>query len=114
MTDLATEINDQSPGGSRGFYGTLTIRSDLAALEAVYEAFNASLATITDASGLLYSLALEPLPPAIYARHATENVMGLSNRTDTLVVVLLTALWSDASDDTRVFSAAETMFGSIQ
>jgi hypothetical protein len=64
-------------------------------------------------AGVTWALALEPLPPAIYARAAKENALGLSNRTEPLVVAVLSPSWQNAADDDLVASTAESLMSAI-
>lgn len=68
---------------------------------------------VTDVSNIVWALVLEPLPPAIYARAAESNSLGLADRTEPLVVTLLSATWSDAKDDTLVSETANALMDAI-
>lgn len=66
-------------------------------------------------SGIVFSLNFDPLPPAIYARHSETNALGLTQRNGKpLTVVLLTASWSETTDDETVSLAVETVLKSIE
>lgn len=64
-------------------------------------------------TSLIFSLVLEPLPPAIYKKHAEENVLGFGNRTESLVIVELFASWANAADDGLVNSTLQALLESI-
>lgn len=61
----------------------------------------------------MWALALEPIPPQIYARHATDNSLGLAGRNGTLVLALATISWTEASDDAVVNTAVKTLMDGI-
>lgn len=115
MAGISAELAQSSPDGRRVFYMTITHGNTLQMLEAVRDAWAASVTTVEGVAGITWSLSLEPLPPAIYERHAHDNAMGLTGRGGkALVVTLLTALWSDAADDAAVEAAGEALFEDIK
>lgn len=84
-------------------------------LNATYLAWNNSLESIQGISGVMWSISLEPLPPAIYARAAAgSNALGLSNRSESLVVTVLSAAWTDEKDDALIEEAARALFDCIE
>lgn len=83
-------------------------------LNATYLRWSSSLAAIEDVPGIVWSISLEPLPPAIYARASTTNSMGLSGASGSLVVTLLSATWEDEADDAKVEQAARALFTGIE
>ncbi|CAK40795.1 uncharacterized protein An11g07510 [Aspergillus niger] len=87
-------------------------------LNATYLRWNSNLEAVQDIPGIVWSISLEPLPPAIYARAPPDhNVMGLSSSERlerSLVVTLLSATWDDAADDARVEEAAKVLFSGIE
>jgi hypothetical protein len=83
-------------------------------LLAAYDAWNTSLAGVRDISGLTWSLSLEPLPPSIYQRNATANVLGLADRTGTRVVCLLSQVWANQADDERVYAASAALITTLE
>lgn len=90
-----------------------TLVSTNAVLKAAYEAWNVSYPAIKDVTDIVFGITLEPLPPIFYQRHATENALGLADRTDALVVSLITISWTDASDDSLVYETARTLLDDI-
>ncbi|GLB09914.1 hypothetical protein AtubIFM57258_005846 [Aspergillus tubingensis] len=87
-------------------------------LNATYLRWNTSLTSVQEVPGIVWSISLEPLPPAIYARaFPGHNAMGLSSserHERSLVVTLLSATWDNAADDTRVDEAAKALFSGIE
>jgi hypothetical protein len=57
---------------------------------------------------------MEPLPPAFYARHAKSNALGLSDRTEPLIVALLSTTWANAQDDSLVSATANKLMDDIE
>ncbi|EAW14269.1 FAD-binding oxidoreductase [Aspergillus clavatus NRRL 1] len=114
MHEISMEQGSFSPDGKRQLSVVTTLVSSIAALNATYMRWNESLAPIRDVPGIVWSVSLEPLPPAIYARAASKNAMGLTGRTDALVVTLLSASWDNAADDARVEETARALFDGIE
>jgi hypothetical protein len=56
---------------------------------------------------------LEPLPPIFYSRHAKTNALGLENRTDALIVTLVSVTWFTEADDALVNSAAQSLMDAV-
>lgn len=64
-------------------------------------------------TSLIFSLVLEPLPPAIYKKHAETNALGFANRTESLVIVELFASWANAADDGLVNTTLQELLKAI-
>ncbi len=100
---------------------TITHASTVPMVNSTYLHWNRSLHTIESIPGIVWSVSLEPLPPAIYARAARRsgsqgrNALGLDGRASgALVVTLLSATWAEAADDERVEAAARDMMAAIE
>ena len=107
--------NQPQTAGNRQASATLTIVSSVAAINATVLAWNASLASIHAIPGIVWSVGMDPLPPQLYARHAGENALGLTNRKGrALIVVNLGMTWSNAADDDTVDKAARALVEAIQ
>ncbi|KAF2992906.1 hypothetical protein E8E14_000364, partial [Neopestalotiopsis sp. 37M] len=113
MTAAAKATRALSPEHPRSINRVLTLKLTEDVLKAVYTQWQASLPGLQNVTGLMWALALEPLPPQIYARHAADNSLGLTGRNGTLVVCLLTVSWTEASDDAVVNAAAKSLIGGI-
>ncbi|KAK6189164.1 hypothetical protein LQW54_013554 [Pestalotiopsis sp. IQ-011] len=113
MTTAAKVTRAFSPEHPRSINRVLTLKLTEDVLKAVYTQWQASLPGLQNVTGLLWALALEPLPPQIYARHAADNSLGLTGKNGTLVVCLLTVSWTEASDDGVVNAAAKSLIGGI-
>lgn len=93
---------------------TTTFIPTEAMIRETYAAFNASLAAVKNLTGIMWALNLEPLPPQIYQRGASENAFGLGNRNETLVVCLLSPSWPDVDQDDQVYAAARALMDDIE
>jgi FAD/FMN-containing dehydrogenase len=118
----------------RQLFVTVTHASTVPMLRATYSHWTNSLPAIENVAGMIWSISLEPLPPAIYLRAARsappngewgKNCMGLdaennnnnnNNKTSSkaLVITLLSATWADAADDEKVEKAAREMMDGIE
>lgn len=58
---------------------------------------------------------MDPLPPLLYARHASANALGMEDRKGTaLIIIDLNVMWSDAADDDAVYKATKALVVAIQ
>lgn len=85
-----------------------------AVLNATYARFQESLATVSNVAGLVWSYTLEPLPPALYARAAEDNALGLQDRTEALAIGLMTGSWALEADDEAAQAACRTMVEAVE
>lgn len=90
-----------SYGRNRSLTMVTTLVSTEPALKAAHDRWAASYPTLVNVANI-FCLILDPLPPAIYKRHAAENALGLDDRTDSLVIAELFASWTNAADDALV------------
>ncbi|TVY16612.1 Bifunctional solanapyrone synthase [Lachnellula arida] len=115
VTDLVTETETLQVSGFRQASATLTIQSTLEALNAIVKAWNASVPLVQDIPGIVWGIAFESLPSAIYGRHAEINALGLTERNDTsLMIVLLSITWNEADDDDRIDKEAKELIGTLE
>ncbi|EDP54949.1 hypothetical protein KXX16_006847 [Aspergillus fumigatus] len=112
--EMSREQGSFAPNGKRQLSAVTTHASTVAMLNATYRQWRASLAAIEDVPGIVWSVSLEPLPPAIYARASTTNCLGLSQTSGALVVTLLNATWEDEADDAKVEQAARALVDRIE
>lgn len=84
-------------------------------LQTLFAIFNASTSAVASVSGIQWSLSLEPLVPAIARQSAVRggNVLGLKIPSQGLVLTLLSATFSLASDYPKVNSAANVLLNNI-
>ncbi|KAE8372710.1 hypothetical protein BDV26DRAFT_88406 [Aspergillus bertholletiae] len=113
MHELSVEQGSFSKNGKRQMMVVTTHGSTVPMLNAVYQYWDSSLAEVQDIPGIVWAISLEPLPPAIYARHASKNSLGLDNTSGALVVTLLSATWDEEADDEKVERAARKLFDNI-
>lgn len=83
-------------------------------LNATHGLWQESLSEIKGVSGITWSLSLEPLPPAIYAKGASANSLGLGKRTKPLVVMLLTASFKRVADKQKVEAASQKFISAVK
>ncbi|KJZ77352.1 hypothetical protein HIM_03076 [Hirsutella minnesotensis 3608] len=115
MTDLVAETEANDASGSRTATATLTIESTVEAINTTVRAWNASVSSIRDIPGIVWGVVMDLLPPALFARHAEANALGLANRKNRpLIVVMLTMTWSSAEDDEAVGLAAMALMAAIR
>lgn len=95
---------------------TTTFKPSKAMLNATFNAWNTTLASLETIDTLTWSISLEPLPTNVPAKSAATggNVLGVSPAEGPLIVVLLTATWQQASDDAIVTQTAKDMFAKIE
>lgn len=82
-------------------------------IRATFDAYNASLPSVQDIAGIRWNVNMEAVPPQLYARHATENALGLEDSKQALVVCLLSPAWTNAADDERVYAAGRALMDDI-
>ncbi|RAK80234.1 FAD-binding oxidoreductase [Aspergillus fijiensis CBS 313.89] len=114
MSDISTEQGSFQPNGERQLWLVTTFYTSVPMLNATYCHWNESLTAVQDVANVGWSLSLEPLPPAIYARHSSANSLGLSETTGSLMIALLSASWVDEADDARVEKAARDLIKEIE
>ena len=98
----------------RALYRVLTVVSTEPILKAAFNHWKDSVPTIANVSNIVWALVFEPLPPAIYSRSAKSNALGLADRTEPLLVALLSTTWSNEKDDTLVSDAADALMGAVE
>ncbi|KAJ1714093.1 oxidoreductase [Aspergillus flavus] len=113
LHEIAMEQGSFSKVDKRQLTVVTTHGSTLPMLTAVYQQWDSSLKSVEGIPGMVWAISLEPLPPAIYARNASRNALGLADASGSLVVTLLSATWDDESDDEEVEKAARELFDNI-
>ncbi|KAI0398832.1 hypothetical protein F4802DRAFT_104478 [Xylaria palmicola] len=115
ISDLVAETQANDPSGLRQASATLTIASSVAAINATVRAWNASITAIRAVPDIVWSVGMDPLPQQLYARHAGANALGLDNRDGrALIIINLTAMWSDAADDNTIDKATRSLIAAIR
>lgn len=114
VSDFALEMKGSQAQIQRKLWATNTLVATEETVKATYTRFNESLKSVQDIEGLTWSYTLEPLPPAIYSRHADANPLGLGDRRTALFMGLFTAGWSQPADDARVKSAVDSVMEAME
>ena len=85
-------------------------------LSSAYSLWKNSSPQVANVSGILWTLSLQPLPPPIIAKAKAQggNSLGLDPSEGALVLCLLSASWSEASDDDIVHGAGKKLFDDIK
>ncbi|PQE22132.1 oxidoreductase FAD-binding protein [Rutstroemia sp. NJR-2017a BBW] len=112
-TDLAFATEALQPNGARSLSLVSTLVSTAPVIKAAYEQWNASLPAVASVPNITWALVLEPLPPIFYSRHAKTNALGLENRTDALIITLVSVTWFTEADDALVNSAAQSLMDAV-
>lgn len=68
---------------------TLTFMPTEAMILATYAAFNKSLQSVQNLTGVTWAMNIEALPPQYYARGVADNALGLAGHTKSLGLCLL-------------------------
>ncbi|KAL8952511.1 MAG: hypothetical protein Q9222_001579 [Ikaeria aurantiellina] len=106
LTDFTLELAVTSPPGKRQLFITLTHGLSGPLITEIFKAADAALQPIKLALGLVYSLSYQPLPTAITTKASGTNSLGLDASDGNLVLTLLGAQWTLASDDAAITAAA--------
>lgn len=61
-----------------------------------------------------WTLSFEPVPPSFYNRNSKDNALGLEDRTEPLVVMVLNAAWIEIADDETVMKAARSLIEALK
>lgn len=83
-------------------------------LLATFNAFNNSVASIRNLPGVTWTVTIEPLPPQIYARGATENALGFAGNIQSLAVCLVSPDWTDPSQNEQIYALARDLLDTIE
>ncbi|KAJ8133123.1 hypothetical protein O1611_g503 [Lasiodiplodia mahajangana] len=115
MTSIAVEMGTFQPDGLHELYASQTLVSSVEMLEAIYICFNKTVEAIQDIPGIVWSVVLEPLPQAVYKRAPPgSNALGLSNRTEPLLIALVSATWQDEVHDERINNLTQSLMADIE
>ncbi|KAI1359705.1 hypothetical protein F5Y08DRAFT_319014 [Xylaria arbuscula] len=115
MSTLADIPRRNAVNHARTIHRVCTLVLTKPAIQVAHTAWLGSLRIIAQVPNIIWLLTLEPLPPQIYARHAEENALGLTDRNNkSLVLVHLSVSWPGPSDDTLVDEAAHGLMDAIE
>ncbi|KAI0449942.1 putative oxidoreductase [Xylaria acuta] len=107
-------IPGKSVAGQRQYWATNTMVSSEAAINAAYLRFNESIPAFASIANISFGYTIEPLPPALYARHGDMNPLGLGKNNQSLLIGLFFASWTDQVDDEQVDKAARGLMKAIE
>lgn len=98
---------------------TLTLHPTVAAISATVRAWEAIIPYVSHVDNVVWGLGLDPLPPALYARHPGSNALGICDDCDAgqqeaLLVAHLTISWTDITDDDVIDTASRDLIAAIQ
>ncbi|KAK8008423.1 hypothetical protein PG991_010974 [Apiospora marii] len=113
-SDFSKEL--YSAPGQRQLMITATFQISMAMLRAIHTIELQTVPALRNASGLQWSLALQPQPAIISqaSARAGGNSLGLDDSDGDLFNVLLTTTWVDKKDDPLVESQSRRMFEQFQ
>ena len=91
----------------------ITVKADVATLQAASEIYTTALEPIKPLEGLICSLTLQPYPASLLKKGAVHggNSLGLDPTDGSVVSVLLLTYWKNRSDDENILS---TMRGALE
>ena len=128
ITDFAQEIGNASPPGIRAIFATSTYKNSANMMERAFTIANESAWSLlgstpgsndgSEVIGLTFSLTFQPLSRALYTKNGNYTstnesppIFGLDpTRDGDLTNVLLTLMWTHASDDARVRRTVKDFF----
>lgn len=91
----------------------MTVKSSEELLKRAFDSWNSTVSVIQSIQDITYVISIQPLPPSIYQRHATENSLGLENRSENLFIILLSTTWTQESDDDLIIDVSTRLFEEI-
>jgi FAD/FMN-containing dehydrogenase len=101
LSSACDEMNALNPPGRRQVFGTTTIKNDPATIQAAYQAYRDTIATIKRAriDGMSWTLVLQPIVPD-WVHKGDTNSLGLHDTMDgPLVLVSFTVNWIKREHD---------------
>ncbi|KAL2171199.1 hypothetical protein VTG60DRAFT_3510 [Thermothelomyces hinnuleus] len=116
LPNFYKELSDFTRDGMRQYYASITIKPDLALMEALRDRWQATLETIKDAEGLVFSLVFFPITKALlqHSAEAGGNAMDIPPSDGPLFVLLINPIWARPEDDRRIFAAVETLIADMR
>ncbi|KAF2843080.1 FAD-binding domain-containing protein [Patellaria atrata CBS 101060] len=115
QTDFTEEFMTYNKAGSRAMFVTNTFVNDLNFLTSVHKMFKDISTEIQELPGVALSLTFQPISrPLLQASERKGgNVLGLERSEAPLVLCLVSALWSDASQDEIIYSVGRRLTDQI-
>lgn len=92
--------------GRRCAYMNITVKADVATLQAATDIYTGGLDPVKSVAGLLASFTLQPYPTSLLeqSEETGGNSLGLKRSDGPLVSVLLLSYWQNKSDDDAVIA----------
>ncbi|KAI9707823.1 MAG: hypothetical protein M1820_004428 [Bogoriella megaspora] len=116
LTDFVLEQATASPIGFRQATYTTTFKNHLPMLNVSFQIWNASVAQVTNVPGITWSWSFEPIVPAITSKSMPKggNLLNLDPAEGPLMLCLLSASWSDSTDDALVTGVAAKVLADVE
>ncbi|KAI1329153.1 putative oxidoreductase [Xylariaceae sp. FL0255] len=111
---MRSALHDANLFSDSYLYTTTTFLPAQAMTQAAFSIWNGAVQGMQDIKGLNWSISLEPIPPSLYQGGAANNVLGLGDRTATLVVCHSTQTWQNPADDDRIRAASTAYVTAVE
>lgn len=101
--------------GARKAWWTATIKPDIQTVTSAVDIFNSGVERIKQVKGVIPVIMLQPLSSTTMEMTNKDggNALGLDASEGPLLVILLSAVWSDGADDALVQDAMNDIIGGI-
>ena len=111
QTDFGNELGVGTPNGQRYLFGTMTFKNDLELMKELAALANQTFQPFVAAGtrNITFSFVLQPLTAPMLTPGCGRNVLGLCPSAGNLVILDLTMSWIDASDDDKIYAAAQAL-----
>jgi hypothetical protein len=106
LTPLHIVANESATPPLNWLFWTGTYGVSAKLLEKMFDAVNATIYDFDVPEGILWDIALEPLPTVFTAHGAGENSLGTSPSDGNSMIMLLSGLWPDSSANDKVHAKA--------
>ncbi|KAI0906497.1 FAD-binding domain-containing protein [Ustulina deusta] len=115
VTEAANEQAGDQQVAKRAAYMNVTVKSDVATLQAAANIYTAAIDPVKSTEGLICSLTLQPYAESLLQSSAAKggDMLGLGTNSGSLVNLLLLSYWSNASDDATILGAMRTALQGI-
>ncbi|KAI4167241.1 MAG: hypothetical protein LQ343_007377 [Gyalolechia ehrenbergii] len=105
LTDITAELTTYNPSGFR--YTTATFKNDAEIQRQIFDIFIEEMNSVKDLPGALPALVMQPISESVIT-HFSENggnALGLADAEGPLLLVNLAFMWSNATDDEKIYAA---------
>ncbi|KAI1778217.1 FAD-binding domain-containing protein [Hypoxylon cercidicola] len=113
LTQMASGQAAGVSNQTRCAYMNVTVKADVATLQAATDIYTAAIAPLQSCEGLTCSLTFQPYPVSLLQQSVAKggNSLGLDPSDGPAVSVLLLTYWKDKSDDEQILT---TMKGALE